>query len=63
MKQNQEPRNKPLRVWSTNLLQGNQEYLINSVVSAINDVWKLDNHMQKNEMDSSILNHSQKLIQ
>lgn len=34
-----------------------------SVVAAINDVWKLDNHMQKNETDLSNLNHSQKLIQ
>ena len=28
MKPNQEPRNKPLHIWSTNLLQGSQEYLM-----------------------------------
>lgn len=50
MKENQEPRNKPLRIWST-MHKEAKSGLMNKVAAAINDVWKLDNHMQKNETD------------
>ena len=50
MKQNQEPRYKPMQIQSTNFQQRCQEYTVGKViVSSINSVGKLNVHMQKNK--------------
>lgn len=51
MEQNQEPRNKSMHFWLTDLQQGSQEHMMGKrTVSSIHSLGKTGIHLKKNEI-------------